>query len=202
MYELRLVRERRSGYPAVRSSLPNAEAVARAFRAHFEVLDREQVVVLLLNTKNKPIGFHTVSIGTLNASLVHPREVFKAAIVANAAAAILLHNHPSGDPLPSVEDYAITERLLAAGKLLGIALLDSIVVGDNGSFFSFSDAGRLENAQEVRERAAGAPGASAARLRFRANVTVAARARGKRSRNRQGRFRFPAPRARDAEASR
>ena len=186
----------------MRSTLPNAEAVVRAFRAHFEVLDREQVVVVFLDTKNKPIGFHVASVGTLNAALVHPREIFKAAIVANAASVIVLHNHTSGDPLPSVEDLAITERLAAAGKLLGIALLDSIVVGDNGSFFSFSDAGRLENTQEVRERAAAARGASAARVQVRANVTVAARARGKRSPNRQGRFRFAAPRARDAEAAR
>lgn len=146
MFELRIVRERRVGYPSPRTSLPNSEAVVRSFRTHFATLDREQVVVVLMDSKHKPLGFHVVSTGTLNAALVHPRELFKAAIVANAASVIALHNHPSGDPLPSAEDYAITERLLAAGKLLGIALLDSIVVGDDGAYFSFADAGRLESA--------------------------------------------------------
>lgn len=154
MYELRLVRERRAGYPTPRTSLPNSEAVVRAFRAHFAALDREQVLVVLLDTKNKPLGFHVVSTGTLNASLVHPRELFKIAIVASAASVIVLHNHPSGDPLPSREDYEITQRLVAAGKLLGISLVDSIVVGEDDNYFSFADAGRLEDAQEIRERAA------------------------------------------------
>lgn len=82
--------------------------------------------------------------GSLDASVVHPREVFKAAIVANAAALICAHNHPSGDPEPSREDRAITERLRQAGTLLGIPVLDHIVLGDGTThYFSFADAGLL-----------------------------------------------------------
>lgn len=138
MYELRLVRERRANSPTWRSPLCNSAAVVEAFRTHFDQLDREQVVVVLLDQKNKPLGFHVVSTGTLTMSLVHPREVFKAAIVANAAAIVAMHNHPSGDPTPSIEDRQITGRLVAAGQLLGIPVLDHIVIGDPG-YYSFRD---------------------------------------------------------------
>ena len=95
-------------------------------------------VAVLLDGKNGIIGFNVVSIGSLTAALVHPREVFKPAILANAAALILAHNHPSGDPEPSDEDKAITGRLRHAGELLGIRILDHLVIGD-GSFRSFAD---------------------------------------------------------------
>ena len=78
MFELRVVRERRAGYPAPRSPLRDAATVAAAFREHCATLDREQFIVVLLDSKNKMLGFNVVSTGTLNASLVHPREVFKA----------------------------------------------------------------------------------------------------------------------------
>jgi len=93
--------------------------------------DREHFVVLLLGTKNQVLGVNTVSIGTLNASLVHPREVFKPAICLNAHSIILAHNHPSGDPTPSKEDLAITERLKEAGDLLNIKVLDHVIIGDD-----------------------------------------------------------------------
>lgn len=92
--------------------------------------DREFFVVLNLNTKNQVIAEDTVSIGSLNASLVHPRELFKNAIKRSAAALILVHNHPSGDPSPSREDIDVTRRLAEAGKLLGIEILDHVVIGD------------------------------------------------------------------------
>ena len=173
MFELRVVRERRSGYPAPRAALPNSEAVVGAFRSHFATLDREQVLILLLDTRNRPLGFHVVSTGTLNASPIHPRELFKVAVVANAASLIVLHNHPTGDPLPSLEDYAITHRMVAAGKLLGIPVLDHIVVGDDG-YFSFADAGRLEDVPEFRERTPDTACESAAAMRadFLARVQV------------------------------
>jgi len=91
--------------------------------------DREKFIALHLNSKNKVISYEIVSIGTLNSSLVHPREVFKAAILANAASIIICHNHPSGDPDPSKEDLSLTQRLVDAGKLLGIEILDHIVFG-------------------------------------------------------------------------
>ena len=92
--------------------------------------DRENFVILMLDAKHKVIGLNTVSVGTLNASMVHPREVFKPAILCNAAAIILGHNHPSGDTTPSTEDMEVTGRLSKAGELLGIAVLDHIVVSD------------------------------------------------------------------------
>lgn len=92
--------------------------------------DREHFVVLLLNTQNKPIGVNTVSIGTLNSSIVHPREVFKPAILASAASIVAMHNHPSGDPEPSDEDIEVTKKLDAAGKLLGIPCRDHVIIGE------------------------------------------------------------------------
>jgi DNA repair protein RadC len=107
-------------------------------------VDREHFMVILLDRKNAPIGINTVSIGSLTASVVHMREVFKPAILANAAAILCGHNHPSGDPAPSHEDRALTQRLVDAGKLLGIAVLDHIVLGDGTTaFFSFADQGLL-----------------------------------------------------------
>jgi DNA repair protein RadC len=101
-------------------------------------------VVILLDRKNAPIGINTVSIGSLTASVVHMREVFKPAILANAAAILGGHNHPSGDPAPSHEDRALTQRLVDAGKLLGIAVHDHIVLGDGTTaYFSFADEGLL-----------------------------------------------------------
>jgi len=86
--------------------------------------------ILILNTKNKIAAVHEVSRGALNGSLVHPREVFKPAVLHNAAAIICFHNHPSGDPEPSRDDIEITKRLVEAGKIIGIGILDHIIVGD------------------------------------------------------------------------
>jgi DNA repair protein RadC len=104
--------------------------------------DREQFHVLLLDNKNQLIGVNLVSQGSLSTSVVCPREVFKAAILANSAAAILLHNHPSGCPEPSREDRECTSRLCEAGKVLGIRVLDHVIVGQE-EFFSFADSGLL-----------------------------------------------------------
>src|SRR2546425_13188556 len=137
MYELKVVRERRQGYGTVRK-VRDASQVYDAFRAEFNQLDREMFVAVLLDGKTQVLGFNVVSVGSLTAALVHPREVFKPAILANAAALILAHNHPSGDPEPSAEDKAITERLRHAGDLMGIKILDHVVIGD-GSFRSFAE---------------------------------------------------------------
>ncbi len=137
MWELKIVRERRQGYGSLRR-ITNAGDVYRAFCERFEQLDREMFVVVLLDGKNGVIGFNVVSMGSLTATLVAPREVFKPAILANAASLILVHGHPSGDPEPSAEDKAITERLRQAGDLLGIKVVDHVVIGD-GRFTSFAD---------------------------------------------------------------
>ncbi|GBF34894.1 DNA repair protein RadC [Desulfocucumis palustris] len=105
-------------------------------------LDREHFGALLLNTKNQVVARETVSIGTLNSSSVHPRELFKNAIRRSAAAIILVHNHPSGDPTPSREDIEVTRRLHEAGEIVGIEILDHIVIGDN-KFTSFKAKGML-----------------------------------------------------------
>ena len=94
-----------------------------------EGLDREQFIIACLNTKNEPTGISVVAVGSLNKAIVHPREVFKTAILSNAASIIAFHNHPSGDP-PSQQDIQLTNRLYEAGELLGIKLLDHPIIGD------------------------------------------------------------------------
>jgi DNA repair protein RadC len=116
--------------------------VRRLLAEYYAGHDREEFVCLLMNPKNAVIGIHTVSIGTLTLSLVHPRETFKAAIVAGAHSIILAHNHPSGDPTPSQEDNALTARLVEVGKLVGIQVLDHVIIGQ-GRFYSYADQGRL-----------------------------------------------------------
>lgn len=93
-------------------------------------LRKEHFVTLLLDTKHRVIGEDVVSVGSLNASIVHPREIFRSALKKSAAAVICAHNHPSGDPTPSPEDVQVTERLVSAGSILGIPVLDHIVIGD------------------------------------------------------------------------
>jgi DNA repair protein RadC len=103
-------------------------------------LDREHFRVMHLNTKKMVLGISEVSIGSLNSSLVHPRECFKEAIKRNSHSLILLHNHPSGDPTPSKEDLEITNRLIECGRILGILVLDHIIIGD-GSYISLREKG-------------------------------------------------------------
>ena len=103
--------------------------VAKLLREEMRDLDREEFRVVLLNTKNALIRVAHVSRGSLNASIVEPREVFKDAIAASAASVILAHNHPSGDPTPSAEDVAITRRLIKAGEVLGIPVIDHVILG-------------------------------------------------------------------------
>lgn len=105
--------------------------------------DREHVAVIFLSTPNKVLGVNICSAGTINAAMVHPREVFKPAILANSARIILVHNHPSGDCSPSGEDFKVTARIRDAGKLLGIELLDHIIVSSAG-YYSMQEMGILE----------------------------------------------------------
>ena len=91
--------------------------------------DKEKLYVIILNIKNKVIGYSLVSMGSLTASIVHPREVLKPAILASAASIIIIHNHPSGDPEPSIDDIEITKRISKASAIMGINLLDHIILG-------------------------------------------------------------------------
>lgn len=95
--------------------------------------DREVFLVLVLNTKNMINAVHRCHVGSLNASVVHPREVFKSCILNNGASLIVAHQHPSGDPTPSREDLEVTKRLKEAGNILGIELLDHIIIGGNSN---------------------------------------------------------------------
>jgi len=105
--------------------------------------DREIFLAVCLNTKNEPTAISTVSVGTLNTSTVHPRELFKFAILSSAAGIILAHNHPSGNVTPSDEDSQITARLVEAGTLLGIEVLDHIITGPGGQYQSMKELGLL-----------------------------------------------------------
>ena len=100
------------------------------FRAFFKGADREMFVVMLLSVKQDVLGINIVSIGSLNSSVLHPREVFRPALIAPCASIILGHNHPSGDPTPSREDIEVTRRLCEAGRVLGVRMLDHIIIGD------------------------------------------------------------------------
>lgn len=106
------------------------------------LLDREQLRAIYVNSRHDVIGWEVVSQGTLTASLAHPREIFKGAILASAAGVILIHNHPSGDPSPSEEDMRLTRRIVEAGRILGIELLDHCILAERGSY-SFKTAGHI-----------------------------------------------------------
>lgn len=123
-----LVHER--SIPSSTRVLRNPDDAAAVLREVIGDYDRETFAVLLLDTKNHLIAVHIASIGLLDSAPVHPREIFKAAILANARAVILGHNHPSGDPQPSAQDIRVTRLLAEAGRVLEIRVLDHIIVGD------------------------------------------------------------------------
>ncbi len=130
------IREVAVQYRGARKQIPekilSPQHVARFVRGVVNGDAREHFVSVLLDGRHRPIAYQVVSIGTATASLVHPREVFQAAIGIGACALIVAHNHPSGDPSPSREDRDVTRRLSSAGKLIGIELLDALVVTDSG----------------------------------------------------------------------
>lgn len=134
----RMARAGLGDMPLIRSPQDVSALVMEELR----YLQQEHFVVLFLNTKNRVIGRETLSVGSLNAAIVHPREVFRAAVKRSAASVICVHNHPSGDPDPSPEDIQLTDRLVEAGHLMGIELLDHIIIGDR-SFVSLKERGDL-----------------------------------------------------------
>jgi DNA repair protein RadC len=139
IYQCRLVRdgsvklfsEEKIGSPAT---------ACKILQEYLSGLDREHLAVLFLDMKNRIIGINTVSVGTVNSTLVVPANVFKPAILANAASIMLAHNHPSGETIPSREDLKVTETILELGKMLGIELLDHIIVVE-GRYLSLREAG-------------------------------------------------------------
>jgi DNA repair protein RadC len=131
--EISMIREVQISNPKYRCS----EEVAKSeFAQSLLKSDREKFICLHLNVKNQIVSFEVVSTGSLVSSIVHPREVYKGAILSNSASVIFMHNHPSGDPEPSIDDMEITNRLKKAGDILGIDVLDHIIVS-SGGFYSF-----------------------------------------------------------------
>jgi len=141
-YSIRLVKE--SAFQYSNHKMSSATQVVQ-FLEEIGLQDKavEEFHALYLNVKNQIIGMEMVSKGTLTASMAHPREVFKGAILANAYAIIIAHNHPSGDVQPSTADKQTTETLVGAGKLLNIRILDHVIIGQGGGYFSFRNSTSL-----------------------------------------------------------
>ena len=129
--------------PDQAESITSPQRAAALVMEELRYKKKEHFVILLLNTKNHLLSREEISVGSLSASIVHPREIFKIPLRKSAASIILVHNHPSGDPSPSQEDLEVTRRLVEAGNLLGIAVRDHLVIGD-GCYFSFKEKGLLK----------------------------------------------------------
>ena len=138
-YRVSVVREHTNRYPKLDSSRSVRE-IAQQFLGDAAT---ERMLVFFVDAKNRLVGFNEASVGSLNTSIVHPRDTFRAAVIQGASAVILAHNHPSGDPAPSREDREITKRMVQAGNILGIRVLDHVVIGDNG-YYSFADASMMD----------------------------------------------------------
>ena len=137
---LKMIKESSVLYANRRISKPNE--IVDLLKIFLEDCDREKLIVCCLNTKNEPTSISVVSVGSLNTSIVHPREVFKTAVMSNSASIILAHNHPSSDITPSKEDIDITERIKQGGNILGIKLLDHLILGD-GKYLSLLERGYI-----------------------------------------------------------
>lgn len=138
--QVKMVKERSVLYSARRiQSTSDADELVRQF---LDELDREAMIVVALNAKSEPTCLQVISIGSLSASIVHPREVFKVAILSNAYSILLAHNHPSGDTTPSQEDIKLTKRIKNASDIMGVSLLDHLIIGSDG-YYSFKENGEL-----------------------------------------------------------
>lgn len=142
VYSVELVRESAKIYELNKVVLRSQDArdiVESVFKLSSKT--KEHLVMMSLNTKNECIGLHTIHIGSVNASIVHPREVLQPAILNNATSFIIFHNHPSGDATPSREDIEVTKRMVEAGNIIGIDLLDHIIIGAEGRYTSLKEKG-------------------------------------------------------------
>ena len=139
--QCRLVKEKAMSYDF--KNISNPEDGAKIIKAYIGNSDRENFVVACLDIRGNITALNTVSIGTINETSVHPREVFKVAILANSISIVIAHNHPSGDTSPSREDVEFTKRIVNAGKIIGIEVLDHIVIGDDEEYTSFKESGLM-----------------------------------------------------------
>lgn len=146
---IRLVKE-----PSLYSTEPvhSPDDVLKVLAEELKTYDRGVFAILNLKTNGKPINLNICSVGTLSESMVSPREVFKSSILSNAAAFIAVHNHPSGNPQPSVEDKIVTKRLQECGRLLNINMMDHVIVaGETGEIISFKAEGLMDNSRNSME---------------------------------------------------
>ena len=146
--ELKVVNIRLVKEPSLYSTEPitTPQDVIKVVARELSTYDREVFAILNLKSNGQIINLNVCSVGTLNSSMVSPREVFKSSILSNAAAFIALHNHPSGQASPSAEDKDVTRRLLECGKMMDIRMVDHIIVaGESGDMFSFKGEGLLAN---------------------------------------------------------
>lgn len=137
LVRLHAVKERFLPY-GVEGNINTPEKVVKMVSRLLKDADREHALAISVDAKSKPVGIEIVAVGSLNVAYIEPRELFKHAILSNASGIILVHNHPSGDITPSVEDWHLTYRIMEAGALLGVELLDHIITGDNEEFVSLS----------------------------------------------------------------
>ncbi|MCM3736496.1 DNA repair protein RadC [Bacillus cytotoxicus] len=143
IYEIQRIRQVKTEVEVEVKTIRNPDDAARIATQFIGDDDREVFFVMCLNTKNHVVAVHRAHIGSLNASLVHPRDVYKSAILNNSASIIVAHQHPSGETYPSREDIDVTKRLAEAGKVLGIELLDHIIINDTGKYTSLKEKGHI-----------------------------------------------------------
>ena len=136
-----VVKERTMLYNTRRFTTP--KEASQAVQEIYQYADREMVVIMSLDSKQAPLSLEIISVGSVNASIIDMRNVFKNAILSNAVNIICFHNHPSGVCEPSKEDISVTKRIKEAGHLLGINLIDHIILGDNGNYKSLSELGLM-----------------------------------------------------------
>lgn len=136
---LQMLREKT--FPYQTNKITSPDSAANLLKEFIGNSDRENLVLLCLDTKNQITALHTVAIGSLNSAIVHPREIFKVAVLSNAASIILAHNHPSSDPTPSREDIEVTKRIKEASLIMGVELLDHVIVGPNSEYCSLREKG-------------------------------------------------------------
>jgi len=150
VFRISLIRDRHIKFDETKITTPyEAQALLKRLIETQGNPDREQFCILLLNSKNQIIGLNIVSTGDLLSAMIHPREVLKPAILANAASMILCHNHPSGDLTPSDEDVAVTKKIVKAAKVMCVAVHEHLIISmyDN-SYYSFADSGLIQQAYQ------------------------------------------------------